>query len=301
MKNVHSGELIRYHALPKTFVGPLEADDLFVIYERLQNAYDSFGYLSAAASAATESGLMATHLTKDERHHRLQCADQAWQDASTVFFERHFDKDWSDAQLFAVPDRVHMNRVFMPLFHDFVDGNIRETTIDKVHQRLVHLGSRNLMLHDQAESEQDVAGFIQRRGLGNELSTIMSVTRLRCPSFFAIPATVRADNGVHFPELTHDVRLIRQSWGRIENCIPCEVKGDNTWQRDQYKSAFVRGRVELMMPSAKHPLELARFIYEEQQGTITPKHLAELNEVTSKVLRQALDYDSNESISSLAS
>jgi hypothetical protein len=276
--------------MPKDFVGPSEADDLFTIYEKLSRADYSYGYLFAAASAAAESGLMATHLSSDERHFRLQCADEAWQDAQAVFLDKHGAKGWSEAKLEAIPDRVEMNRIYMPMYHDLVDGNMREVTISKTHERLVKLGLKNLRLHDGAEEVNDPSGFVIRRGLGYELCTLMTVTRLKCPSFFAIPATARADHGTYHGEETHDVRLIRQSWGKIEQCVPYEVKPSDGTTRDRYKSAFVRGRVELMMPSATHPMELATYMGQELRGDISLEHFAELNEITSRVLRQAVDY-----------
>ena len=110
------------------------------------------------------------------------------------------------------------------------------------------------------------------------------------------PQTAYASRHAFYPEETHDVRLIRQSWGSIEQCIPYEVKPNDGLTRDRYRSAFVRGRVELMMPSATQPLDLALYMEEEENGTISAEHYAELNEITSRVLRQAVDYTNSLSL-----
>lgn len=295
MKVAQRGDLLRYYGMPKDFVGHQEADVLFGMYERLREV-DMFGYQFAAASAAAESGLMGTYLTPEERHFRIHCADQAWQAAAKLFLEKHAESGWSESHLESIPDRVEMNRLFVPVYHDLVDENVREVTLARTHHRLIKLGLRNLRMHDYAEQEMDVPGFVMRRGLGYELGTIMTITRLNCPSFFAIPASARADHGAFYPEETHDVRLIRQSWGSIEQCIPYEVKPNDGLTRDRYRSAFVRGRVELMMPSATQPLDLALYMEEEENGTISAEHYAELNEITSRVLRQAVDYTNSLSL-----
>ena len=289
MKFAQRGDLLRYYGMPKDFVGHQEADVLFGIYERLSQV-DTYGYQFAAASAAAESGLMGAYLSPEERHYRIHCADEAWQAASRVFLEKHAAADWTESHLESVPDRVEMNRLFVPVYHDLVDENVREVTLARTHHRLIKLGLKNLRLHNHAEQTGDIPGFVMRRGLGYELGTIMTITRLNCPSFFAIPASARADHGAFFSDETHDVRLIRQSWGTIEECIPYEVKPNDGLTRDRYRSAFVRGRVELMMPSATQPLDLALYMAEEEGGTISPEHYGELNEITSRVLRQAQDY-----------
>lgn len=300
MKFPHRGELARYHTMPKDFVGPSEADDLFSIYEKLKLADHSSGYLIAAASAAAESGLMAIYRSTDERHYRLLSADIAWQDAQNAFFDKHGRKGWSEGRLEAIPDRIEMNRLFLPLYHDFVDGNVREDTLLATHRNLVKLGTKNYSYHAEAEDTDDQVTYCTRSGLGYELGTLMTVTRLGCPSFFAIPTTERADDGSYYREETHDVRLIRQSWGRIESCIPYEVKPSDGYNRERYRSAYVRGRVELMMPSATQPLDLVTYMDQELCGRISFEHLAELNEITSRVLRQAVDYTNNLSLSERA-
>lgn len=290
MKFPHRGELARYHTLPKDFVDPSEADDLFSIYEKLRLADHSSGYLFAAASAAAESALMATHQSTDERHRRLISADKTWAEAQSAFLRKHGHKGWNEGRLEAIPDRIEMNKIYLPLYHDFVDGNIREATITATHHNLVSLGIKNYVHHNEAEENNDPATYITRSGLGYELGTLMTVTRLKCPSFFAMPTTARADDGTFYREETHDVRLIRQSWGTIESCIPYEVKPSDGLNRDRYRSAYVRGRVELMMPSATQPLDLVTYMDRELRGNISLEHLAELNEITSRVLRQAVDY-----------
>jgi hypothetical protein len=200
----------------------------------------------------------------------------------------------------SVPDRVEMNRLFVPVYHDLVDENVREVTLARTHHRLIKLGLKYIRIHDRALRQGDISGFVMRRGLGYELGKLMNITRLNCPSFFAIPASARADHGAFYREETHDVRLIRQSWGSIEQCIPYEVKPNDGMTRDRYRSAFVRGRVELMMPSATQPLDLALYMEEEENGTISAEHYGELNEITSRVLRQAVDYTNNLSLGGTA-
>lgn len=285
---LHIRELNRYNHLPKQFVSAHKADELFLTYERLSKIGRSSTYLYTAGSAAAESGLMAIDKSPDERHFRIECAADIWQEAQLTHINKHMFDGWSEAKLYAAPNRIEMHRIFVPLYHDMIDGAVREETMDQIHELLVRLGVENLRQHDSEAARRD-GSISVRRGLGYELGSLMSITRLRCPSFFAIPATARADHGLAYPEDTHDGRLIRQSWGTIEECIPFEVKPNDGTYRDRYKSAFIRGRVELSIPESTNPLALASYLHREQTGTADASELAILNEITSRVLRQSED------------
>lgn len=300
MKFPHQRELARYYSMPKDFVGPSEADDLIFMHEAMIDAKRSWSYQFVAGSAAAESGLMATHLPASERHARLNAADEAWRRAQDGFIMNHVSDDWEDERLYTIPDRVQMHRMYIELYRDMVDGEVRDETIVETHRRLVGLAVSNLEQHDRAEEKNDFAAMMYRRGLGYELGTILTATRLRCPSIFAIPSPVRADNGEYFPEKTHDVRLVQQSWGEINWWTPYEVKPVTSERTRYYESPIVRGRVELQMPSAKTPLELARFMQEEVDGTISPQHLAELDEITSRVFRLAQEYKRKQGLAAVA-
>lgn len=289
-------EAKRYHQMPKDFVGPAEADALFSTYSRLSRAEGKPGHLFTAGSAAAEAGLMATDRSAEERHARLHSADTIWQQAQEAFINRHIDDGWSESKLLSVPDRIEMNRIFIPLYHDLVDGYVRETTIEKTHQRLIRLGLANLNRHDQSYQASDSGGVSLRRGIGYELGTMMTVTRLGCPSFFAIPATDRADHGAYHREETHDVRLIHQSWGNIISCVPYEIKPYTKNHTARYNSALIAGRIQLQMPSSTSPLELAVYMDKENRGTISDEQLCHLNEITSSVLTEAISYKNKLSI-----
>lgn len=289
-------EAMRYHQIPKDFVGPSEADALFSTYRRLSRAEDKPGHLFTAGSAAAEAGLMATNASTQERHARLHSADTIWQKAQEAFIDRHIDDGWSESRLLSIPDRIEMSRIFVPLYHDLVDGCVRETTIEKTHQRLIRLGLDNSRRHDQSCLANDSGGISLRRGLGYELGTMMTVTRLHCPSFFAIPATDRADHGGYYREETHDVRLIHQSWGKIISCVPYEIKPYTKNHTNRYKSALIAGRIQLQMPSSTSPLELASYMDKENRGLISEKDLEELNAITSSVLTEAISYKNKLSI-----
>ena len=300
MKFIHRGEVARYNKIPKDFVGPLQADDLFLIAEKLKKSEDSVVCLNTAASAAAESGLMATHLSEDERHARLHSADEIWQRAQHVFIERHINDGWTESKLLSVPDRIEMNRLFLPLYHDFVEGNVKDFTAEKTHERLTRLGMANIRRFTTAQQLGDMGATSMRLGLGNEIGTILPISRLKCPSFFAIPATARADNGTHHRDQTHDVRLVHQSWGNIISCVPYEVKSGSYTHEDRYESAVIAGKIHLQMPSSANTLELALFIDQEQRGVISQQHLDELNEITSRVLREAVNYKNRSSLGSKA-
>jgi len=290
MKFPHQEELARYNQMPKDFVGPTEADVLFSMHEAMMNAHDSWSYLYVAGSAAAESGLMATHLDKDERHDRIDAAESAWREAQDRFIFKHHTDEWSNSKRYSIPDRIEMHRLFCVLYHDMVDENVTATTMQRLHQNLIHLAAANIVEHDDATLIGDYGAIAMRRGLAYELGTLMTITRLMCPSFFAIPATARADHGGFFPEQTHDVRLIQQSWGEVQWCVPYEVKPADGPYTERYRSAFVRGRVELLLPSSSEPLDLTRYMDAEQKGTLPPQHVRELNEITSRVLTLAGDY-----------
>ena len=290
MKFVHRAELSRYNQIPKDFVGPLGADDLYSIHEKLRQNDSSPYYLYIAGSATAESGLMATHLSNDERHARIEEANQLWKQAQETFILRHINDGWTETKLRTVPDRIEMNRIFLPLYHDMVDGNVRQPSSKVLHERLARLACANLRDHDKALEAEDFGALSFRRGLGYELCTHLTISRLRCPSFFTVPAPARADDGTHFASETHDVRLIHQSWGSIKTCIPYEVKSTDRDSLVRYKSALVRGRIELQVPNSEHPLELAAYIQQEINGDIDPIREKQLDTITSNVLHEAQKY-----------
>ncbi|HEX8389944.1 MAG TPA: hypothetical protein VF597_00820 [Candidatus Saccharimonadales bacterium] len=300
MKRPYMDQLYRYLQLPKDFVGPERADDLYFMYEQLKSAKHSWTYQFVAGSVAAESGLMGRYLSADERHDRLEAANRSWKDAQEGFIVSHMNNEWSDGRLYAVPDRIEMHRSFLPLYHEMVDGYVTQQTSEQTHDRLVSLAVSNLDLHDTAQANDDFGAISARRGLAYELGTLLTITRLQCPSLFAVPVPARADHGAFFPEQTHDVRLVQQSWGEVNWCVPYEVKPASGGYKDRYDSAFVRGRVELRMPSSSDPLDIVRYMKEEVDGTISEQHTGELNEITSRILRLAEDYKCRQKIATMA-
>ena len=298
MKFAHKGELARYYSMPKEFVGPEAADDLFRVHEALVQNESSFGYLFAAGSAAAESGLMAYNTPIGERHDRIDAARKAWLGAQDAFLFKHITEDWNEARMMCQPDKVQVQLSFIDIYHEMVDGYVEESTLGRLHATLVRLASHNKELHDYSDAIGDWSTAAGRRGLGYEIGTHLPVTRLGCPSFFTVPSTARADHGGTMGRQTHDVRLIQQTHGVIKWCVPFEVKPTDYYSED-YDSALVRGRVELLMPSSLHPLELADYALAELEGTISEQHLGELDDITSRVLRLAKDYRAREEFDTL--
>lgn len=298
MKFPYQSELTRYYSMPKEFVGPEAADDLFAIYEKLAQNERAFGYLFAAGSAAAESGLLAYEAPNSERHARINAAKEAWQRAQDAFLFSHIDQDWSEARMMCVPDRVQVQLSYIDIYHEMVDGYVEETTLGRLHASLVKQATHNKELHDYADAIGDCGTAAGRRGIGYELGTLLTVTRLGCPSLFTVPSTARSDHGGSMGEQAHDVRLIQQSHGTINWWVPFEVKPTEL-HSERYTSAFVRGRVELLMPSSLQPLELANYMQAELDGTISEAHLGELDDITSRVLGLAKDYRAREELEAL--
>lgn len=278
--------------MPKDFVGPEGADDLFEIYKGLV-AKESFGYLFAAGSAAIESGLLAYNTPVFERHERIDAGRKAMQGAQDAFLFNHIASGWSESRMMCLPDRVQSHLSYMDIYHEMVDGFVEERTLGKLHATLVNLATSNKNLHDVSENTGDWSAAMSRRGLGYELETLLTITRLGCPSLFTIPSTVRSDHGGSYAEQTHDVRLIQQSHGVINWWVPFEVK-PTEYYSERYQSAYVRGRVELLMPSSIKPLELAEYMQAELNGTITSEQLNGLDDITSRVFSLAKDYRARE-------
>ena len=278
-----------YYSMPKDFVSPEDADTLWTIYNEISPRKNSYGYLYTAGSAALESGLRAYHRSPAERHERIAKAKRSWQLAQDAFIFSHLDRDWSDSKLFLNPDRIQANLLYIDLCHEMIDGFVEEATVGKLHASLVGLATRNKELHDEAVSTDDWGAAVGRRGLGYEVGTLLTVTRLGCPSFFAMLATARADHGGFMGETTHDVRVIQQSHGKINWFVPFEVKPTD-FHSEEYKGAFTRGRVELLMPSSVQDLDLVDYMRDELEGTISKQHLEELDELTSRTLALTRDY-----------
>ena len=289
MTTFQNREIERYLQMPKDFVGPEKADDLFSLSLNIISGPESFRNLFVAGSAMAESGLIGTESSVEDRHARIETAKDLWIKAQDSFLFNHIADDWSESKLFVMPDRVQTQLMYLDLYHDMVDGFVEETTLGFLHANLVSLARRNKELHDGAEQEGDVSGFIARRGLGYELNSLMSVTRLTCPSLFAIPSTARADHGGFMGEHTHDARLIQQTHGTINWCVPIEVK-PTSYHSDDYIVPLLSGREELLLPSSINPLELVLFMEAEINGTITAQQREELDTITSRILGIARDY-----------
>lgn len=281
----------RYHEIPKHFAGPETADHLLSIYESLVGGAPRPSYFFAAGSAAAESGLVGTHLDTEERHRRIQCGHDAWKFAQKLSIDKHIDDNWTESKLLLFSDRVETQLIFTTLLHDMVNGDVRPETMASTHRRLVQLGVTNLQLYNQATRDKDPGAISGRRGLANEIAMPAAITRLQCPSYFAMPTVARADNGTYMSEDTHDAIILEQSWGSIRSTIPCEIKSKGGLRPSKrYKSAMIRGTVHLRMPSATSSLHLAKFLDKEIRGEATAQEITELNEVTSKVLREATKY-----------
>jgi hypothetical protein len=296
-------ELDRYFSMPKHFVGPETADELFSIYERLVNdPMPGASYFLIGGSAAAESGLVGTHLSNEERHRRIQCAHRAWEYAQELSIRNRYEKyesgEWTKSKLMMFSDRVEAQLIYTNLFHDLVNGNVRPETIASTHVRLVRLGIKNLQMHQEAVQLGDAGAESGRRGLAGEIATPASITRLQSPSFFAIPGVIRSDDGTYHRQDTHDVLLVQQKWGIIRSAVPIEVKatgrGNISRMRKnrstRYQSAMVKGTIHLKMPSAQTPLHLAVYLGKELRGDATKQEIMELNDVTNMILDEARDY-----------
>ena len=282
--------LTRYNQIPKHFVEPELADELFFISTKLAREKPYPSYLFVAGSAAAESGLVATNISPEERHSRVHIAEQLWSQAQQRYIELHCNDGWTESKVTAFTDRIQAHRIFVPLFHDLINGCVEERTSEVLHERLVRLANRNLDLYLSSFDAHDYGGASGRKGLSAELGVIGSITRLNCPTYFAMPTTARGDDGTYFGDKVHDVQVISQSWGSIRSATPIEVKQSGLYRRgDRYSSTYVSGRVHLNMPSSESPHFLCRYLKKELQGTATPQEISELNDVTSNVLRETIN------------
>ncbi len=295
----HKGDFVRYYQMPKDFVGPQQADVLFMMSERMRGS-DAGSYLYAAGSAAAESGIIALETPAEIRHERIDNADRTWRDAQDAFIHKNMYKGWTESKLLAMPDRIEMHRLYIQLYHEMVDGCVTERTLGRLHHDLIGLSAANLAFIHQADTTTDDMAQSARVGLNTELCKLMTMTRLNCPSLFPIPAISRADHGGYFPKSTHDVRLLQQSWGAIKWCVPYEVKSNDSGRKGEYDSAFVRGKVELRMPFSTDALDLSWYMREEEEGTISPEQLTELNNITSRIMGLAVDYRRRQKLASSA-
>lgn len=135
MKSANQGEFERYHRMPKDFVGSSEADALFRIADHLSLRL-SPGYLLAAGSAAIESSIIATEASQAEQHFRLDCAELMWNGAQTAYQEQHRYGSNADSLPGVFIDRVTAHKLYLPLYRDIVNGNVRAVTVERTHDRL---------------------------------------------------------------------------------------------------------------------------------------------------------------------
>ncbi len=290
MSKAQAEQMTRYLKLPKALVGPSKADALFSIHEQLRQRSTSWTYQFMAGSAAAESALTGSHLSVEERLARLEAADMCWREAQSIFVYRHDSPEAHDARLYMVPDKIEVHRAFVPLFTDITSGHVQPSTLDILHERVLDIGVKNLELYLKSGASGDRATMLWREGFGHEVSTILTVTRLKKPTLLAIPAFARCDNGVHHSADTHDVRLLQQSHGVIRSSTPFEVKTSESPKHSRYRSPIVRGTIELQVPSCDDSLAIVAYMDEERRGTLSPERAKELDEISIGILKLAADY-----------
>jgi len=199
-------------------------------------------FLSAAASAYLESGIVRDSLDVTSKLVLAGKAEMLWEQAlrneSTL---GDVNQSENDAQY-----RIAMNLACLPMVRAMFTGDVMPEVIDESIEKLIGIG-------DVCGAEEELDRSVGRIdsanmlvGVQHEINALISLMYRKDPRFIAIPSFHRAGTGYYYPEQTHDIELISQHYGKVRHILPIEVKArmsNRTAKR--YRAMLVGARVHL--------------------------------------------------------
>jgi hypothetical protein len=282
-----------YLRMHKVLVGPGTADFLIDTAETLKRE-ELPRYLTVAGSAAVEAALVKPDRPTRQRMKLLDTAESCWQRAlagqivlNTGEEEHLFES--------AAPYRTALNLATLPLVRGLVVGDVTDKTCQAVLEDSLRVAQANIVRLELAAREDDIESLGEHIGFGYECNALLSLNRALSNSWFALPSLARADTGYHYSEQTHDLMVIRQKRGTIQNILPVEVKSSASLRdRNRFEALLVRGKMHLSVEGGHFPSVTLQAITATHEGTATKKQLAITQSVTNRFMRMLKDYYAGE-------
>ncbi len=241
-----------YLKIHKVLVGPKTAKKLESIHNNLRDE-PLPRYLSVAGWAAAEAALAQPEKSASYRNALLEETNACW----TKALENQLQWGYSDhAQTteHSSSYRYALDLAHLPLLQAIVSGNITSTIRHTVAIDVLNIAEANNIQLALAIKQGDYEAVGDHIGIGHECNGLLAFHSLDSASLIAIPSSARADSGHHHPNQTHDLVVIQQKWGTIEDMTPVEIKSTvSQHDRHRYKALLVRGKMHLAVPGKYTP------------------------------------------------
>ncbi|HET8991415.1 MAG TPA: hypothetical protein VFN31_00060 [Candidatus Saccharimonadales bacterium] len=282
-----------YLKMHKVLVGKHGAARLETVHDNL--AGESLPeYLAAAGSAVVEAAIVQSDRPTAYRLDLLEKGMDCWRRAISNQVSINASPE-PDLASYEPPHRVALDIAFLPLIKDMVFGEIRPETSDQVFRDCLNIAQHNAVMEHIMRVNGDSIGLATHIGLGFECNTLLAFNIRRSPTWFAMPSTVRADNGVYYRKQTHDLSIVHQKWGEIIDLMPIEVKARaSSKDRSRYAALLVRGKLHLAVPGWHQPEQILDLFTKSEEGSITNDEQRLLSGIVDNLTGMVRSYYSSE-------
>jgi hypothetical protein len=280
-----------YYLIHKHFVGPATADKLHSIHESLAMSHNP-RHLFAGGWAAVEAAVVGIGISQADRIALLSQGDECWQQAEHGIREQNEAREAAGYNPDrATPYRLAMNRTCLPILEGMIEGDVTKVQRQKYYSDLLTVASCNAVDLLQAQEARDEDAMGAYVGVAYETLGALTPNRILSPTLIALPTLARADNGEFYPQQTHDIQLLHLNWGNIEAVTTFEVKSRLRQKfLDRYDAMLLGGRVDLLMPGSRSPVDTIEALAREHDGTASGEDREALDGMTDKVVHLVRHY-----------
>lgn len=241
-----------YLKIHKVLVGPATATKLEHIYASLRDETLP-RFLSVAGWAAAEAALAQPDKSATYRSGLLDETSKCW----TTGLENQLQWEQSEQRSMtecSASYRYALDLAHLPLLQAMVSGNITDKVRQAVTLDVLNIAEANIIQLSLAKASGSDEAIGDHVGIGHECNALLAFHSLDSASLIAIPSSARADSGHHHPNQTHDLLVIQQKWGSIQDMTPIEVKSRvSQIDRHRYKALLVRGKMHLSVVGSYSP------------------------------------------------
>lgn len=290
----------QYLRMHKVFVGQRGAMQLEAMHAALQNE-EMPRYLSAAGWAAAEAALVRTNRPTEERLELLDAGIDCWRRA--LESQRNFNADAPYCLVeCAAPYRMALDLAIAPLLRHMIAGYVPRDVCKQVFADCLNVAQANAVRLNLMVKEGNIEGVAEHSGFGYECNALLAVNRRLAATRFVIPSMIRSDSGYYHSQQTHDLLIIRQEHGHIQQVTPVEIKASaSNRDRARYKALLVRGKMHLSVEGKFKPEDTLQAITAVYEGTATRAEKDIAEGVTSQMLSMFNDYCAGEDDTEVAS
>lgn len=259
-----------YLKIHKVLVGTATAQKLEKIHLSLRNEKLP-RYLSAAGWAAAEAALVQPERSASYRNSLLEDANDCWLRALEQQLEWNIG-DKPHLIEYSAPFHFALDIAHLPLLQAMVSGDVTGAVRQDVALDVLNIAEANTIQLQLATNEGIRAGISDHTGVGHECNALLAFHSLDSAGLFAIPSSARADSGHHHPYQTHDILVIQQNWGTIQEMTPVEIKSKASQRdRERYRALLVRGKMHLSITGKYSPDHTLRAFSAFFNDTQTPQ------------------------------